>query len=666
MTSWVRGALLGASIVALASAASAREPAWKFAGEFNPTPENPQAVTDECNRLIGQIATIEAEIAGETEPATVGTTLRRYDEIQYLLSAGYGTSTYQYFADSAEMRDAGSACETDLKKVTARLSLSAPIYQRLNAIDPSGADAATKYYLSRVLAEYDRSGLALPETEREQVRALKARIGELETQFDRNIADARNVIRVAPEDLTGVPEDFIASHPVGEDGLVEISTDYTDIGPVMGFATNLDVRRRLSEATLTRAYPENDAVLAELLDKRHELALLLGRPDYAALVLEDKMLDTTEKVESFMQDVYTAANPIAQNDVARALEVWRETHPGAETLDPWNYALASRIVQQRDFGFDAQEARQYFIYNNVRDGTIALTERMYGIDIRPWKTEVWHEDVDAYEVYDKDVLIGRFYIDAHPRPGKFSHGAIMQLRNGLSEGRSLPSAVLVMNLPKGLMDPSPVYTMVHEFGHLMHHIFAGKQQWAAQSGIATEHDFVEAPSMMLPEWLEDYDTLAMFAKDADGNVMPRELFEKMRRSNYFNRAVGKLTLLSAANISLGLHRGPAPEDLGATTRKLQSQFHPYGVADFSQYQDSFGHLTGYSAVVYTYNWSEVLGLDLFSEFQKNGLNDRATGERYRKLILEPGGSKPAIEMVREFLGREPDLASFKDSLTPEN
>ncbi|WP_170234800.1 M3 family metallopeptidase [Croceicoccus sediminis] len=665
MTSWVRSTLLGASLVAISTTAAAREPAWQFAGEFDPAPASAQSVTDQCDRLIGEIKRIEAEIVAETGPATVDTTLRRFDEISYLISALYGTSNYQHFAQTAELRDAGSACQNRTKDLSGRVLISEPIYRRLKSIDTTDADPATRQYLSRNLAWMERSGLALPEKERAKVQELKSQIGELETRFRRNISDSRKVIRARPEDLDGLPEDFIASHPVGDDGLVEISTDYTDLSPVMAFATNLDLRRRLAEANSTRAYPQNDPVLSELLDKRHEYAVLLGQPDYAAFVLEDMMLNTTEKVETFMEELYAAASPVAESDVARSMEVWRETHPDAKSLEPWNYAFANTLVKERDFGFDAKEARKYFSYDNVRNATIALAESMYDIDIRPWDIEVWHEDVEPYEVYDHGALIGRFFIDPHPRQGKFSHGAMMPLRHGLSGGRSIPTAALVMNLPDGLMDPAPVETMVHEFGHLMHHILGGHQKWAAQSGTATERDFVEAPSMIMPLWLEDYDTLTTFAMDVDGNVMPRDMFEKMRRSNYFNRAVNNLVLLSAANLSLGLHRGPAPDDLGAASRALRAEYNPIGVADFSQYQDSFGHLTGYSATVYTYNWSETLALDLFSVFEKNGLNDKATAQRYRKLILEPGGSKPAIELVRDFLGREPNLEAFKASLTPD-
>jgi thimet oligopeptidase len=344
--------------------------------------------------------------------------------------------------------------------------------------------------------------------------------------------------------------------------------------------------------------------------------------------------------------------------------------PGATALDPWSNAYITQQVEKRDYDYDRQELRKYFTYNAVRDGILKLTEDLFGVDIRPWHTATWDPAVETYEVYDQGQLIGRFYFDSHPRPGKYNHANMVPLRNGIS-GRTVPVGALVMNLPygdhgNGLMEHGDVVTFLHEFGHMLHGIFGGQQQrWAGQSGVATEWDFVEAPSQMLEEWVYDYDTLRSFAADAKGNPIPRELVEKLNRARYFDLGMGDMRQLALSNISLRLHQGPAPADLGAAVRRLDADYSIIKLPEFTEFQDSFGHLSGYSAAYYTYRWSKVIADDLFTEFQKNGLRDRATAERYRRLVLAPGGGKPAAELVQDFLGRPISLDAYKAELAKD-
>ena len=198
----------------------------------------------------------------------------------------------------------------------------------------------------------------------------------------------------------------------------------------------------------------------------------------------------------------------------------QQLQPGATKLQPWDSGYVSQLVQKQSYGYDRQEARKYFTYDNVRDGILKLTEDMFGVDIRPWKTPTWDKLVESYEIYDHGKLIGRFYFDAHPRAGKYEHANAIPLRTG-DAGPRCPSAPGVQRAATGLMEHGDVVTFLHEYGHLLHHIFGGQnQRWAGQSGVATEWDFVEAPSQMLENWVYDYDTLKQFAVDAEGHTDP--------------------------------------------------------------------------------------------------------------------------------------------------
>jgi thimet oligopeptidase len=222
-----------------------------------------------------------------------------------------------------------------------------------------------------------------------------------------------------------------------------------------------------------------------------------------------------------------------------------------------------------------------------------------------------------------------------------------------------------MNLPAGdhstgLMEHNDVVTFLHEFGHMLHLIFAGQTpRWASQSGVTTEWDFVEAPSQMLEEWVYDYATLKQFAVNAKGEPIPEALVAKMNKARYFDLGMSDMRQLGLSNISLGLHKGPAPAEIGARVRELDAVYDPLPLPAFTQMQDAFGHLTNYSAVYYTYRWSKVIADDMFTRFRARGLRDQATALRYRRMVLAPGGSKPAAELVQDFLGRPISLDAYK-------
>jgi len=635
------------------------------------TPADAAAITSRCDAWVAAIEQAESRLAAETGPATIAGTLKRFDQLSAMLASASGEATlYRETGLDDARRAAGGACEVRIAAIANRIALSRPIYDRLKAIPQTGADAPTRLFLARALGDFERSGVALPEAQRKQAQALADHLAELGTRFDKAIADGRKTVQAEPAELEGLPADFIAAHKPGPDGKITISTDYTDSVPVMTYANSAALRERLSRASLTRAYPENDATLRDLIDTRDQLAHLLGRQDHAHLVLENKMLDTPAKVEALLEEMAQVARPAARRDYARKLAVYQLDHPGAQHFNTWDNAWLTNQVQKRDFAYDRQQARQYFAYNAVRDGILRLTERLFSVRIRPWNTPVWAPGVEAYEMLDGAKVIGRFYFDSHPRPGKYEHANAVPLRPGIKDSE-VPVGALVMNLPAGdhmtgLMEHGDVETFLHEFGHLLHHIFGGQQaQWAAQSGVATEWDFVEAPSQMLEEWVYDYDTLSKFAVNAKGEPIPRELVEKMNKARYFDLGMVDMRQIALSMISLRLHQGPAPADLGARTREIQAKYDPLPWPQWAQMQDSFPHLNGYSAIYYTYRWSKVIADDLFTRFAKNGLTDRATATRYRKLVLEPGGSKPAAQLVQDFLGRPVSLDAYKAELAKD-
>ena len=619
-------------------------------------------INQRCNMWVARSVALRTALEQSKGPATVGTTLDAYDRLSEIIFDGALESTlYREVGMTPAARSSGEKCEVRMLSQQTKLSLSRPIYERIKAV-PQPADAPTQRYLKLVLEAFERAGIGLDSAGRAKAQALNDEVSKLSTQFEANIPKGQRTITASRAELEGMPQDFIDAHKPGADGKITLKTDYTDYIPVLTYAKSGELRERFYRAFNERAYPENDAVLRNLINKRDELAKLVGRPNYATLNFEDRMLNSVDKVQSLMDQMSAAVKPAASRDYAKKLAVLQQLEPGATALQPWDNAYVGQLVQKQSYGYDRQEARKYFRYNQVRDGILKLTEDMFGVDIRPWKAPTWDKLVEAYEMHDHGKLIGRFYFDSHPRPGKYEHANAVPLRYGVRG--SIPVAALVMNLPagEGLMEHNDVETFLHEYGHLLHFIFSGQnQRWAYESGIypAIEWDFVEAPSQMLENWVYDYDTLKNFAVDSSEKPIPRELVEKMNRARYFSLGMDDARQLGLTNVSLQFYLGRAPDDLGQAARTAQAKYDMLPPPSFSQFQDSFSHLGGYGAAYYTYRQSIVIADDLFTEFQKNGLRDRATAERYRKLVLAPGGSKPAAELISDFLGRPLGIDAYK-------
>jgi thimet oligopeptidase len=652
--------LLGSTI--LGSAASAA-PAPAIPPILTGTP-SAAAIKARCDWFVARSTAMRNALERSKAKPSVATTLAAYDKINELISDGSGEAGfYREVSPTAASRSAGEKCEVRMASENTKLSLSRPVYDHLKAI-ATPADAPTALYLKRTLGAFERAGIALDAAGRAKAQALADQASNLGTSFEANIPKGQKEITATVAELDGVPQDFIAAHKPGPDGKITLRTDSTDYVPVMSYAKDCALRERFYRAYNTRAYPENDAILRDLINKRAELAQLVGRPNYATLNFEDRMLNTPDKVQALLDEMSTAAKPAGERDYAKKLAMLQQLQPGATKLQPWDSSYVSNLVQKQSYGYDRQEARKYFTYGNVRDGILKLTANMFDVDIRPWKTPTWDKQAEAYCVYDHGKLIGRFYFDAHPRPGKYEHANAIPLRYGTRS--SLPVGALVFNVPNGLMEHNDVVTFLHEYGHLLHHIFGGQdKRWAGLSGVATEWDFVEAPSQMLENWVYDYDTLKGFGVDSSGNPIPRDLVEKMNRARYFDLGMADMRQLGLSNISLQYYLRPAPANLGEAARDYDAKYDLLPPAPGTQFQDAFSHLSGYGAAYYTYRWSIVIADDMFTQFQKNGLQDRATAARYRRLVLAPGGSKPAAELVSDFLGRPISLDAYRAKLAKD-
>jgi thimet oligopeptidase len=295
--------------------------------------------------------------------------------------------------------------------------------------------------------------------------------------------------------------------------------------------------------------------------------------------------------------------------------------------------------------------RTYFDFAKVRAGLLDVTGRLFGVRYQQVDVPVWHEEVTAYDVIRlaDEKTLGRIYLDLHPREGKYKHAAQFDLAPGVA-GKSVAEGVLVCNFSRKLMEHDHVVTLFHEFGHLVHHILGGQGEWTRFAGVATEWDFVEAPSQMLEEWAWDPTILASFATNEAGEPIPAELVAKMRDAEEFGKGYLTQTQTMYAAVSYWYHQD-RPADLTATMVELQERYAPFPYIPETHFYAAFGHLGGYSSAYYTYQWSLVIAKDLFSAFDPADLFDPEVAGRYRDKVLAPGGSKDAADLVEDFLGR---------------
>ena len=541
--------------------------------------------------------------------------------------------------------------------IWAEITLDRGIYDALASIDQSKLDDATKYFLHCELAYFRRGGVDREPETRKKVKALKDELTAIGQEFDKNINSSTKKIEFLPGDLDGLPTDYVKRHPVGADGKVIITTAYPDNMPFMTYARSAAAREKLYRAYATRAYPENVAVLSRLLEKRYELATLLGYPSWAALAMEDKMIRTPEAAHEFIDKIAAASDKRAQADYQLLLAELRKTEPRAKAVPRWSVDYLSNRVRATQLNFDEQSVRPYFEFTRVKAGILDLASTLFAVQFRRVeKTPVWHEDVEVYDVFDGDRQLGRIYLDLHPRADKYTHAAQFNLVGG-KEGYRLPEGVLLCNFPKpgavpALMSHEEVKTFFHEFGHLMQEVLAGHTHLQNTNHIR-ERDFVEAPSQFLEEWVDDAETLQRFAHHYETNApIPTELVRQMVHAEDFGRGLDVRRQMHFAAVSLRYY-DQAPQGLDTTKvyEEMEARYVPFPSVPGVFRQLSFGHLNGYSSNYYTYMWSLVIAKDLLTPFRSAGMLDPTTAARYRHMVLEPCGTKPPAELVRDFLGR---------------
>ena len=615
---------------------------------------------DLAQKSIGQVLAVKG-------PRTIENTLAPYDDaIEKLDTANAQSGVMQIASPEASVRDRAQAMVQKVSAVATALSLNQAVFNALSDLDVSMADSATQYYVKRILLEFRLAGVDKDQATRARIQALNDDITKLVTQFQRNVQDSRLTVVVKnPAELDGLPQDYLSLHKPAADGSITLTSDSPDVTPVLKFAKDADLRRRVYLAYNGRAYPQNMSVLVDLLKRREELANVVGYKSWSDMTAADKMVLNSQTISHFIDQIDAASRPVAEREYQMLLTLARKERPSLVNISSADGQYYLEQFRRANFDFDSQAARQYFPYDRVQQGLLDVASRLFSVSFRPVQDAViWDPSVSTFDVFDGKQQLGRIYLDMHPRPGKdqwFSSDPVLDGKRG----KQLPEVALICNFPggksgdPGFMEYGDVSAFFHEFGHLMHWIFQGQQKWAGY-GNNLEADFGEAPSMMLEEWMHDPKVLAIFAHDPQhGQPIPADLVRRANLADAFGRGLQTRYQLVYTNVSFDLHNStPDSAKLEREMADNVKRFLPYQVVEGNHGIASFTHLGGYSSIYYTYLWDHVIAEDFLSKFDHNDLLAPAIARRYRTTVLEKTGSMPANELVKNFLGRPQAVDGF--------
>ncbi len=621
------------------------------------------------NVRIDTARQLVAKLKNQRGSRTLSNTLAPFDEaMQQLNAALYFSTLMEAVHPEAAFRDRATAMTRRVNEVRTALTLDQDLYKALSALDVTRADAPTRHYVNRQLLQLRLAGVDKDDATRNRLKVLNDQLTEQQSKFERNISDGQLSVSVTdPHELDGLPQDYLDKHQPDKGGAIKITTDYPDVFPVLQFARSDALRKRLYLAFNARAYPANRDVLMNMIAVRHEIATLLGYSSWADYNAVDTMIGSGANIAQFIRQIDEATRPGAEREFQMVLAEKRKIDPAATQVGDYERSYFQEQLRRGKYDFDSQSVRPYFPYRRVQQGILDTASALFHVSFRQeLNAPAWDASVQTWDVIDRGAVIGRFYLDMHPRTGKFSHAEMIQVLDGI-RGKQLPEAALVCNFPvpsasdEALMSYDDTAAFFHEFGHLMHWILGGQQRWAGISGITMEWDFVEAPSQMLEEMMRSPAVLSSFARHYQtGAAIPAELVSRMNRASAFGRAtfIARQNLFSAISYDVYKDKPQAidPDAITATNEKRYSLYTPMpGTHTYA----SFGHLGNYSSAYYTYMWDKAIALDFFSQFDAANPLSGDTSLRYRRVVLEPGGSVSANDLVKNFLGRAQNLQALQ-------
>lgn len=531
--------------------------------------------------------------------------------------------------------------------------------------------------LTKKYRSFVRNGANLNDDDKTKLREIDKKLAKLSLQFGENVLAETNAFElhiINENDLKGLPEGAkeaarSLAKEKGRDGWV-ITLDYPSYIPFMTYVKDRHLREKLSKAFGAKAFQnnkyDNQQIVLEIANLRHQRANLLGYKTHAHFVLEERMAETPEKVKAFLNDLLEKATPAADREFAQLKAIAKKD--GVAQLEKWDGAYYSEKLKKELFDLDQEALKPYFKLENVINGVFTVAKKLFNLNF----TEVsdidkYHPEVKTYEVTDtNNNFIAVFYADFFPRKGKRNGAWMTSYKDQWkkSDENSRPHVSIVCNFTRptetkpSLLTFDEVTTLFHEFGHALHGMLANTT-YPSLSGTSVYWDFVELPSQLMENWCYEKDALDLFAKHYETNEpIPMEMVEKIKESANFLEGMQTLRQVSFGLLDMGWH-GADPSGI-----KDVKAFELEAFANTQQYPDvaencmstSFSHIFqgGYSSGYYSYKWAEVLDADAFEYFKENGIFNKETSDKFKEHILSKGGTEKPMELYKRFRGKEPN------------
>jgi oligopeptidase A len=626
---------------------------------------------------------VEALVDNEESP-NYGNTLGALEELSEGLEYAMGiVSHLESVATTPELRDAYNAVQPQVSEFYSKIPLNAELWARLKAFaetdEAKALSGPRARLLKKTVDDFRRHGADLGPDDKRRLAEIDVELAKVTTKFAENVLDSTakfELVITDRERLAGLPESALAAaKQSANDKEVEgfrFTLQEPSIVPVLTYLDDASIREQLWRAYNTRASAgefANQDRLAQILWLRAEKAKLLGYESFADLVLEDRMAGTAKRAKDFVDDLCSRTEGFFANESEQLMAFRRELEgENAPALQPWDLSYYAEKMRRARYDFDEEELRPYFPVERVMSGMFELVQRLYGIEVRQLDDfPVWDETVKTFEVVDGDKHLGVFYADLIPREtkrgGAWMNGLITGIPNA-DDGRHL--GLICGNLTQpvddkpALLTHREVETIFHEFGHLLHHLLT-EVPIRSLAGTNVAWDFVELPSQIMENWCWEREALDLFARHWQSDApIPDDLFEKMNRARTFRSASAMMRQLGFGTVDLALHLDYSGGDVLAFGRSVLARFSaaplPENYAMLCGFLHLFAHPVGYAGAYYSYKWAEVLDADAFTAFREGGIFSRDVGMRFRKAILSRGDSHDALDLYKDFMGREPELA----------
>ena len=603
--------------------------------------------------------------------AKAGPYLAEWDELHAKArDFGAAVGLYSNVDPDPALRQAADDCELKISKYQTTLYQNPKLYAQFKKLKAS--DPIDQKFLEDILEQFENTGVQLSAEKQKRLKEIIEESTKLGQDFSKNVRDNPEKVEFTPAEMKGLPESYIANLKKNEKGNYLLGFDYPEYQPFMELAESDEARKRYQTAYTRRGTEQNLQFMKKAIDLRYEMAQLFDKESYAHSALEFRMAKTPEAVNGFLDEVYAKVAPLEKQDVEQLRQFKAETLKvplEKAEITRWNQGYWSEKLRQAKYKVDQEKLRDYFPTEASQKWLFSISSELYGIEFKPVKVKAWHDEVEYYAVHDKATgeFLGGLYVDKYPREGKYGHAAVWGAYGGSTLNQRRPVSVLVTNFNRKGLNSNELETFVHEMGHALHGILS-KTRYTEQSGTSVERDFVEAPSQMYEEWARRLETLSKVA-DYCEPTCPRvdaAMTERLKNVKNYGRGLHYARQALYAQYDMALHGKDAKNIEPLKLWQDMEGKTALGYVSGQQFPGQFGHLMGgYQAGYYSYMWSEVIALDMLSSFGDQ-LMDKKVGAHYRNTVLAQGGQKHGEQMVKDFLGRDPDSKAFFNEISGKN